>query len=245
MLAGSALLYSNLTLGKDVIEEIDALLAKGKNELEPCRQFKEEMSKFSRENLSSESPSHASKQEALAVLALLETYPGTPPSHYKAARLFDENHELFLRRVDQVSLMKKSSEVHIECDVFFMMKHGQMLLKDTAAFAFNREYTLRARRLIASYLKAEFPVSNLIAVATRGVLLQTLLETSKVTGHDKLAARAKDFLEVFEKKRLDLSAEREKRPRWQYYLLSYRTPELRVVRELNDIYGSILADAKI
>lgn len=247
MLVFSTYLYRNLAQGMEVVAEIDQLLAKGKEELEPCQHFRNKLEKFEKAGLDSHSPSHASKEEALDVLELLETYPGTPPSHYRAAITFDKNHEMLASRLDQISLRAREAQIEGECDMFAMLRHGSLLLKDTKAFKFESHESSRVRGLLAAYLKSENPSYNMLAIAVRGALLQRLLESGQLPAKAQgdLIARTRGFLHLFEEKRRMLAEGSRKEPQWKMFLLSSRGPELAAVHELDQAYGALLKEAKI
>ena len=247
MLVVSTYLYRNLAQGTEVVAEIDQLLAQGKEELEPCQHFRNKLEKFEKAGLDSDSPSHASKEEALEVLDLLETYPGTPPSHYRAALTFGKHHTMLANRVDQISLRLKESEIEGECGMFAMLKHGSLLLKDAKVFKFDRQENARLRGLIAAYLKSENPSYNMLAIAVRGALLERYLESGlqPLRGRGELISRARGFLRFFEEKRRMLAEEGRREPEWKNYLLSSLGPELHAVQELDEEYGALLKEAKI
>ncbi len=245
MLAVSAYLYRNLSQGTEIVAEIDKLLAQGKEELEPCQVYKTKLAKLDSSHLDSESASHASKEEALSALDLLETYPGTPPSYYRAALAFRENHELLSHRVDQVALRFKETEIQGECDIFSMYKHGALLLKDIHAFSFDKQQTARVRGLLTAYLKSEIPSNSLIAIAIRATLLERYLSAGHSPEKTALIGRTRGFMDLFEQKRMMVAQEWRQKSGWHEYLLSARGPEIDAVKELSLAYVSILKDAKI
>jgi|GEM_PF-4844402 len=245
MLAVSTYLYVNLAQGTEVVTEIDQLLAKGKEEQEPCRNFRAKLEKFEKAGLSSDSPSHANKEEALEVLDLLETYPGTPPSHFRAGRLFAENHELLSNRVDQLALRLKEAELTRECEIVGMFKHSSLLLKDAQVFHFEKEENDRVRGLVTAYLKSEMPSYNLLAIAVRGSLLEKFLAYGNAPGKEKLIARARGFMHLFEDKRRMVAQEASKSSRWSMYLLSFNAPEIAAAHELDREFGVLLKEARI
>lgn len=241
--AGSAFLYGSTAQRNSVVKEVSSLIAKGETELAPCRLFKEKLEDFNRDELNSESPSHANKGEAMGVLALLETYPGTPPSFYQAARLLDDNHESLLRYHDQPALVAKRHSLQAECEIFAMALHSQLLLSDISALGFQGSEAARVRRMVAAYLKAEQPAISMVSLGIKAALLQKYIE---VRPESKAAAASADaFLELFEKKRVELDLEFQRAGRERQNTLASFTPELKAVRELNAEYARLLAEAGI
>ena len=242
LLAGAVFLNRNLAQGQDTIAEIDGLLLKGKEELEPCREFRKKAELQKWKEADPESHSHASKKDALEALALLETYPGTPPSHYKAKRLYEENLEALSSRLDQMALVATWGSLETECDLFFVNRHAHSLLKDMDKFGFSPFERRRVRTMIASYLKNERPVGTLLGVAVRAHLLKALLASEK---NSEAHATASSFVE-----RLDAQVDQVRNFNrqlsvWQLPFFSSYQPEIQATRALDSEYADLLRKARI
>lgn len=245
MLAGAAFLNLNLAQGQDVVAEIDGLLLKGKEELEPCREFRKKAELQKWKEAAPESPSHATKQEALDTLALLETYPGTPPSHYEAARLFQANHELFASRFDQPNLLGKQAQLEGECDMLFVMHHSLKLLKDIKALKFSKQEANRVTTFVRSYLKNEVPPVSILGVAVRASVLHGLLEAGGDPGRANLAAEAKELLARYETQQEEVNIARRRFPKALFFMYAVYEPEMKAMDELGPSYRRLLTKAKI
>lgn len=242
LLAGAAFLNLNLAQGQDVVKEIDGLLLNGKEELEPCREFRRKAELPKWKEAASESPSHLTRADALEALELLETYPGTPPSHYKARRLFEENLDTFSNRLDQISLVANWGSLESECDVFFVHRHARMLLHDMDKFGFSPFERRRVRTMLASYLKYERPVGTLLGVAVRAHLLKLLAESEK---NEALRAGTSAFVSRLDARIDEVRKANRERPVWELAFFSSYEPEIRATRELGSEYAGLLAQAKI
>jgi hypothetical protein len=242
LLAGAVFLNRNLAQGQDTITEIDGLLLNGKEELEPCREFRKKAEQHKWKEADPESPSHLTKEDALEALALLETYPGTPPSHYKARQLYEQNLETFSSRVDQMSLVAKWGSLETECDMFFMFRHARLLLKDMSRFRFAPLERERVRTLIASYLKNERPVGSLLGVAIRAAILQALAEAEK---NKSLSAEAAVFLAEIERRGDEVRKNYRERKAWELAFFSSYEAEIQATRTLDAEYGDLLRKARI
>lgn len=245
MLAGAVFLNLNLAQGQDVVAEIDGLLLKGKEELEPCREFrrKAELQKWN--EAAPGSPSHATKQDALDTLALLETYPGTPPSHYEAARLFQVNHEIFASRIDQPNLMGKQAQLEGECDMIYVMTHSRKLLRDIKVLNLSGIEAERVRNFVRGYLKNEVPPVSILGVAVRASMLQSWLEESGGPERAKLAAETKELLARYEFQQEQVNTAWRRFPKALFFMYAAYEPEMKAMDELGPSYRRLLTKAKI
>lgn len=242
LLAGAVFLNRNLAQGQDALAEIDGLLLKGKEELEPCREFRRKAELPKWKEAGPESPSHLTKADALEALALLETYPGTPPSHYRARRLYEQNLESLSSRVDQISLVANWGSLESECDVFFVYRHARMLLKDMDKFGFSPFERRRVRTMLASYLRHERPVGTLLGVAVRANLLNLLAESDR---NGPLHAGTAAFVKKLDERIDEVRKQQRERTVWELALFSSYEPEIRATRELDATYLGLLNQVKI
>lgn len=243
LVAMAVFLHLNLAQGKEVLAEIDSLVPLGKQEAAACTEWKQKVEAYPWSDVGAKDPPvHASKKEALAALEFLESYPGSPPSHLRAARLFRENRAALARRVDQLRVMGRWAQLEPECDIFYALRHTQALLQDIRAHKLAKPDAERAREAVRGYLKRERHAESLIASMIHIVILQKLHEEN---GQTSRAAAAKQLLDKAENERMKLSDEWKGRSRWWIFTVAGVDTELKLIGDLGQSYQGLLREAKL
>lgn len=239
----SALVYFNLAQGREVLDEFNNLAASSRGETKACEAFKAKAGRIPWSDLGAqEPPRHASKQEALSALALLEEYPGAPPSTLKAARLFREQHQRLASRLDQLSILATWGSLEPECDLFFAYQHTRALLHDIRALKLSAKESEKVRSVVKRYLTLQGPPETLIGVLMRASIYQ---EFFRAEGRQELAEAAKKFNERAESLRQAMQEANRGQSRWRIFLISGLDTELALVGSLGQEYRALLEEAKI
>lgn len=202
-----ALFYSSLNFfatsawAQDTLylSELDGLIEKGKQESLACRAFEKKWKKLGAKN---DKPAHESKEQALKVLALLETIPGVAPSFVKARTHFLENQKALRKEADGEALGKRYSEIEGECAIVPMLHHSQMLLADIDTLSLDAATSMRIRSYVKKYLRSNLPFQSLLSASVRGAVLDTYLQaTAPVEKKAHLHKLTEDYAMDFEGRR--------------------------------------------
>lgn len=243
LFGASALVYLNLAQGREVLDQFNTLAASGQEEAKACAAFKAKAERISWSDVNAqEPPRHASKEEALSALALMEEYPGAPPANLKAAKLFREHHQQLSSRLDQVSILAKWGSLEQDCDLFFAYKHARALLYDIRALGLAPSDAARAREAVKRYLKRQSPPETLIGVMMRGSIYQ---EFFKAEGRRELADAAAKFNDRAESMRQAMQESNRELSRWRIFTISGLDTELDLIGNLGREYLALLEEAKI
>jgi hypothetical protein len=223
------------------LRDLDGFLTRGSLEFEACRAWRREFAKIDDGHFRN---AHDSRAQALAVLRLLEKYPGWAAPYAQAADYLDDREAELSRNVHQLALIERRGEIEADCHMLAFFRHSRLLLGDLRTYPLTRAERARIEAILVRYLTSEPRFRSFMEGGLKSALLVSYLAAFPGT------AKAKEMAEAlqtdFERKRARLLGHLQRsHVRWKGYTLRGRELETRYTRELFRSYYLALREARI
>ncbi len=226
--------------------ELDSILAQQKSENYSCGKFRKKWHSVVKGGLTSDSPSHISKAQALEALKLLQKYHFRGEAQAKGWSLLVDNVAELAQIPDQKSVLDKMGQIQQPCEVFSTSVHRQLLLKDVAALGLSKKEISGIQNEAKDYLRHQGS-GTLAGLGMKLNFLITYLNTIyDADNRDMLKDRAETLLKDFDGGREQIKTELiALSAAGKGNTIEYWSPEFKLWSRLNASLGDILGELQM
>jgi len=240
-------LFTSTAHADGLLDGLTPLVNQGQHEgKKACDRFRKKWKGMVKGGLNRESPSHISKQQTMDVMALMEKYPGRPPSAAKAWRYIAENEDALEKEPDQKSVLTQMAQIEPACEQFSVVTHLSLLMKDIAVYSLPKKDAKRALKVVRHYLEDKDTDGEIASLGRKIGILKDFID-SVYTGdnRDALKTKAAALLTDLETSREAIKPEMlALSTAGKGETLAYWAPEIHLWKRLLTSYASLLGEVQ-